>query len=344
MGKIRLAKKFWLIFLILIILFLFVFFSWLSQNEIPEEIKIKGLSQEEIKKPVSSVYLYDFKEKEYLSDKGESWQNSNFIRYIYDLAPGDSNLDKCYYFLYDNLTKRTTAGGQRKCNDNLTVTVGENRDCSSQGEKACTLYVFAKDSLGNEGEMTTVTYHIDWKSPKVGKAYQKEKNYLAEVSDNLKVGYCWLYLDNENVGSMEIENSLAILEYPAQKEESYTVFVRCADHYVPEKENYLNLAFGELAEFVIAQNHPPEVSYCRVIPTQGTVKTDFRFEVVAVDPDDDTLSYKWDFGEGEFSNEENPTHYYSSSGTYQPKVTVLDSKGEEVNCSTAWVVISSNNE
>ena len=230
--------------------------------------------------------------------------------------------------------------GQRKCNANLTVTVGENKNCPSQGENACTLYIYAVDNFGNQGEMTAVTYHIDWQRPTVGKVYQKEKNYLAEILDNLEVNYCWLYLDNKNVGPMKIENNLASLEYSIEKEESYNVFVRCADHYDAEKARYLNISSGELAEIAVSKNQPPQISSCKVIPTQGTVETSFRFEVEVSDPDGDPLTYSWDFGDGEISSEENPTHYYKNLDTYEPKITIFDIGGEEIDCSTAWVVVS----
>jgi hypothetical protein len=335
------SKKFWLIILALIGIGFFIFFFWFFRFEKGGEF---GGELEEIQAKVSlsvsAVYRYDFKKQEYLPDRGESWQNSDFTRYIYDLAPPGLELDRCYYFLYDNIKKEMIDGGQRKCNANLTITVGQEGDCSSQGENACTLYVYTVDSSGTRGEMTAVTYHIDWERPKVGKVYQKDKSYLVEVSDNLEVSYCWLYLNGKNVGPMKIKSGFASLAYSLVKEESHTAFVRCADHYAPEKENYLNFAAGELTEIIVFQNHPPQISSCRVTPTQGTTKTDFRFEIIASDPDGDAMIYRWDFNDGEVSNEVNPIHNYKKSGTYEPKVEVSDEKDEKDECSTAWVVVS----
>ncbi|MCD6522430.1 MAG: PKD domain-containing protein [Candidatus Diapherotrites archaeon] len=42
------------------------------------------------------------------------------------------------------------------------------------------------------------------------------------------------------------------------------------------------------------------------------------------DPDGDTLSYVWDFGDGTTSTEQNPTHTFSSSGSYTVTLTVSD--------------------
>jgi len=342
MKKFWNSKKFWLIFA-LIGIGLFIWFFWPSAKirwGVPEEIKNSAGTQTEINKSVSSVYRYDFQKQEYLSDEGQSWQNSDLVRFIYDLAPAGSTLEKCYYFLYDNLKKEMTGGGQRKCNSNLTITVGENKNCSSQSENACTLYAYAVDNSGIQGEMATVTYHIDWESPKVGKVSKQDGIFRAEVSDNIKVGYCWLYLNNKNVGSMKIENSLAVLEYLVSDKESYAAFIRCADQYDSGRAGYLNLAFGESAEFMIPVNHPPQISFCRVSPTQGGIQTDFQFSAAVSDSDGDSLSYNWDFGDGKSSDEENPIHQYFSPGTYTPKITVSDGKGEEVSCSTAWAVVS----
>jgi len=337
MRKFWQSKKFLFLILALIIVGLFVYFLLIPKTEIPLEVKKKE-TLEKIPLFVSSVYRYDFKKREYFPDSGKSWQNYDFVRYIYDLAPENKKLENCYYFFYDNIKKRVTTTGQRKCNSNLTITVGENKDCPSQGENACTLYVYAEDNSGRQGKMEAITYHIDWERPKVGKVFRKDNIYLAEVSDNLEVGYCWLYLNNENIGLMNVEDGLASLEYTT-KEEQYTIRVRCADHYTSEKEKYLNLTFGEAAEFGSPPNHPPEISLCRVIPTQGSIETEFKFEIDVSDPDGDVLFYRWDFGDGEESNEQNPFHQYQKTGTFEPEILVSDGK-EKVECHTAWVVVS----
>lgn len=365
MDNTKKNKKFWLLFfLALILIGLFLYF-WFFRTK--EEPKIPVVKQGEVNLPVSVIYRYDFKKEEYLFDEGGSWQNSNFSRYIYDSAPEGLELSRCYYFLYDNLTKQRTGGGIRKCNSNLTIAVGENQNCSSQGENTCTLYVYAIDTGGQEGKMTSATYNIDWERPKVGKIFTKEKEiypikvkkgeteiFSATVSDNIGIEYCWFYLsktqntEQPSIKKMKIDpfpceenkECIAFIDYIVDGEESQTSFIRCADHYDTEKGEYLNLTYGESTEIVIPVNHPPKVSSCKVTPTQGNLQVNFKFQVVAIDPDDNQLSFLWDFGDGQSSNEENPTHYYQGPGTYQPKITVFDEEGEKDVCSTAWVVVS----
>ncbi|MRX65948.1 DUF5011 domain-containing protein [Maribacter luteus] len=44
----------------------------------------------------------------------------------------------------------------------------------------------------------------------------------------------------------------------------------------------------------------------------------------STDPDDDILTYSWDFGDGNISNASNPSHTYSSAGIYNVSLVVSD--------------------
>jgi hypothetical protein len=50
------------------------------------------------------------------------------------------------------------------------------------------------------------------------------------------------------------------------------------------------------------------------------------------------FSYKWDFGDNTFSNEQNPTHSYTNPGEYTVKLTVTDDNGKSMWEETyAWI-------
>lgn len=66
----------------------------------------------------------------------------------------------------------------------------------------------------------------------------------------------------------------------------------------------------------------------------GTVK----FDITAADEDeDDTLTFSWDFGDGETSDEEDPEHIYAANGSYDVTVTVSD--GTDEATATATVIV-----
>jgi cytochrome c len=52
-----------------------------------------------------------------------------------------------------------------------------------------------------------------------------------------------------------------------------------------------------------------------------------KFTASATDADGNPLTYAWDFGDGQTSTEQNPSHTYSAPGTFTAKVTVSDGKG-----------------
>jgi hypothetical protein len=52
------------------------------------------------------------------------------------------------------------------------------------------------------------------------------------------------------------------------------------------------------------------------------------------DPEMSALSYRWDFGDGNSSNEPNPTHVYHDEGIYEVVLTVSDAKGASSEAAT----------
>ncbi|MTD13899.1 DUF1349 domain-containing protein [Nakamurella sp. YIM 132087] len=61
--------------------------------------------------------------------------------------------------------------------------------------------------------------------------------------------------------------------------------------------------------------------------TAGPAPLDVQFSLAgSVDPDGDTLSYAWNFGDGQTSTEANPAHTFAR-GVYEVQLTVTDSDG-----------------
>src|SRR5438876_1204327 len=57
------------------------------------------------------------------------------------------------------------------------------------------------------------------------------------------------------------------------------------------------------------------------------------FTSTSSDPDGTIVSYSWTFGDGGTSNEQNPTHVYTATGSYTVRLTVQDNQGATASAS-----------
>lgn len=247
--------------------------------------------------PNSAIYRWSG--SEYVDDPGDSWQNDNFIRYIYDYD-SDGSLSSCEYYIYDNIATLTTAiGGRTPCSNGAfndkTITVGEDLNCPSQGFNACTLAVRCTDNDIAVSEYDTATYQIDWEAPIVGTTsptiaeVNVPQTYFVPVSDNIELEYCWLYIEGINEGSMTIsptpcQNGIpctASLEYTFTSVGIYSMYVFCADHYDSQTGTYLNFGNGESVNVtVFAEDDQPPI--CEInIPDRTTISTSIYIAVGA---------------------------------------------------------------
>jgi PKD repeat protein len=74
-------------------------------------------------------------------------------------------------------------------------------------------------------------------------------------------------------------------------------------------------------------NTDPTVTASRSPSGNVRVGVPISFSAVGVDADGDTLTYAWDFGDGATSTEQNPSHFYLTSGGKTVTVTVSDGRG-----------------
>jgi len=271
-----------------------------------------------------------------------TWMNRDFRVFVFEedletaIAMDSCVLQVCAYGA--NNEERCTGVIQRACREKTSVvTVGPEGMCSFEGREACFVYVDAQDLAGNKGGSYR-SYHIDFTPPFVGETsiQEEEKGYAiqAEVQDNNAIATCGLYVNERFAATMEFQqdcreacNVLGSFE-PTEIESR--LFIRCDDIAG-------NSSNGD--EFVILRNQAPSVASCRVNPTQGTPETIFQFSLKALDPNQDTLSYRWETGDGAILEDKDVMYQYISSGTYMPKVTVRDPEGLSAECSTAWVVV-----
>ncbi len=76
----------------------------------------------------------------------------------------------------------------------------------------------------------------------------------------------------------------------------------------------------------VIENIPP-IAQASASPTKGKEPLLVAFFGKGIDNDGMIVSYHWDFGDGQSSDEQNPTHTYRSSGNYHVTLTVADDNG-----------------
>jgi PKD repeat protein len=91
-----------------------------------------------------------------------------------------------------------------------------------------------------------------------------------------------------------------------------------------------------------ATNGPPTVTASRNPTGNVRVGVPIAFTATANDPDGDTLTYQWDFGDGTTSIEQNPTKAYLAAATRTVTVTVSDGQGNSVTSAPLTVVVQAN--
>jgi PKD repeat protein len=85
------------------------------------------------------------------------------------------------------------------------------------------------------------------------------------------------------------------------------------------------------------------VARIEVDRTEGLAPLTVQFDGTgSSDPDGAIRRYRWDFGDGDDGNGSQVEHTYSTAGTYQPTLTVIDKRGARATTSITIVVRASN--
>ncbi|WP_030708064.1 PQQ-dependent sugar dehydrogenase [Streptomyces griseus] len=93
-------------------------------------------------------------------------------------------------------------------------------------------------------------------------------------------------------------------------------------------------------EYLAGSNRSP-VAKAAADKTSGTTPLAVSFSSAgSADPEGGNLTYAWDFGDGTTSTDPNPSHTYTTAGTYNPTLTVTDPEGLT---GTASLVVTAGN-
>ena len=90
-----------------------------------------------------------------------------------------------------------------------------------------------------------------------------------------------------------------------------------------------------------APNRAPAVTAVSAVPNLGLqAATVIQFSAEAPDPDNDPLTYAWDFGDSSTGTGASQTHVYNTSGTFTVRVTSTDSKQATASSQTTVTIKS----
>jgi len=158
----------------------------------------------------------------------------------------------------------------------------------------------------------------------------------------LKTGGVRVDIDNDNVVQDAAGGSGAwILIYlqiaePEEMVEGRTIQLETRVLHTERNGTYDKVADSN--QWTLEANHRPEVDFTFEEAATGAAsigpKQDFTYEQTiqfngeATDPDGDAIAtWHWDFGDGNTSDERNPTHQYPNGGTFEVTLTVTDDRG-----------------
>ena len=351
-----LTKRFILLVVLLVfgvfVLFLLLFFKQApgENGETPEAL-IQGDQQEQIA-PVSRIVV----PKQGMSVRG------NFQVEVQEADAGGSGLatNECRYSVYDCGSLPcipTVFNTKRSCNDSFWVFVGEGQNCFTQGKATCRVLVSSKDYAGNsnslsENQGSIATFGVDLVFPEV---FLKQPSltratlslfFEGKVTDNVEVSNCQIIVDKKGQQGVI---PLVFSPIPCVKEGENACYRVSGSHtFVSPGAREISLSCWDLAgntrrsesyTVEVVENRVPEISFCRVAPTLGSLSATFLFQAEATDLDQDLLSYQWDIGDGTMLSGKEVSYKYNEPGVYRPELRVQDSFKTEARCSTAWVVV-----
>lgn len=130
------------------------------------------------------------------------------------------------------------------------------------------------------------------------------------------VSYEW---DWDNDGTYDATGITASHTYSI--EGNYTIKLRVTD-----EDSHSDIVTHSVYVTSSVTNQPPIANFTWQ-PVDASVNETIYFYDNSTDPDGTITSWQWDFGDGNTSTQQNPTHVYTSPGTYNVTLRVTDDNG-----------------
>ena len=141
-----------------------------------------------------------------------------------------------------------------------------------------------------------------------GAQYILTANYSDGSNNNVTSFASW----NDNSSYASINNNGYLIVSPVVSDQSCMITAS----YEGRSDTH-NVTIADLS-----QNHSPAVDF-----SYNKWRTIAIFRDRSTDSDGTVVSWRWDFGDGKYSNRQNPWHRYRSYGNYSVTLTVTDNEG-----------------
>ncbi|MCD6169583.1 MAG: hypothetical protein J7J76_03395, partial [Candidatus Latescibacteria bacterium] len=180
-------------------------------------------------------------------------------------------------------------------------------------------------SPSNGSEITELRPTFQWYSVSCAECYElqlaKNSSFTDMVRDNLSIhGTSW-QLDNQDL-------------------------VGGQTYYWRVRSSLPIGYWSDIWHFRVSSNHPPNTPSTPSGPSAGYVGTSYTFSTSATDPDGDTLTYRFDWGDGNISSwgASSQSHSWGSTGNFCVKAQAKDNQATSSWSSCHYITITRNHD
>jgi parallel beta-helix repeat protein len=191
----------------------------------------------------------------------------------------------------------------------------------SEGKRAI-IYTVPSAPRDLQAEAGDSVVHLTWSTP---------------LSDGgMSVKYYNIFRNTEQGNPKRlivIDNKLSYSDTDVENGVTYYYQISAESEF---DEGPLSAEVSATPEAEYDRNQPPKASIA-VNTTSGAPPLSVSFTGIGTDSDGFIVYYKWDFGDGNLTYEQNPNHTYKNIGTYYVVLTVIDNQEA---ASTAMITIT----
>ncbi len=240
-----------------------------------------------------------------------------------DQGFGRSQLDRAMYFEGDDRNVEVFDSWD----EGLELDTGESWDMELEVEdpsEELEVTLAWTDPPSDQGADPTIVNDLDLEveapdgTRYVGNAFE---GYNPGYSEPNPTSNPWDGPRNSEYDGLNVEENVLLLP-DENGVESGTYEVTVTAHDVPEESQpFAVVASGGIGDEPIPDEPEADFTYDQIEPTEEYT---VEFTDESVPGDYDITEWYWEFGDGETSTEQHPTHSYTEEGTYTVELTVTD--------------------